>query len=573
METTIYMNVFIFILFSIINTVLSLKIPAVFLGFKKWLFKERAWEEGGIVYQRVFKVKNWKNKSPELSDIIKTIFTRKRIEIYDKDYLHKYLIESCRAELTHWGIIFSSFLFVLWSSVPRTSVMIIIALVLNLPYVIIQRYNRPRIINLLAYSGRKRASQFGKSSLSAQHRNPVSILFISADKTGYGHKSITEALQQQMTELNPDAHISIIDGFSLGKWMLRVSSRLYNPLAVNMPALWGILYRTGNHSTRLINAFLSRDIKNKLVKCLKEVQPDVIVPVHGAFVGSILNILEQEKLDIPVIPFIADLDNVAGLWADKRATYTLCPSVESKQTMLSLGIAEDKLRLVDFPVRKEFRDTASPAPKEGINWAEGASILLINGSQGSWQTMKMVRSLLKYSNCRISIMAGNNSSLKKYLENKLSLYIGDRVQIYGFTKDIKKHMLAADILVVRASPNVLMEAVNLCKPIIVVGALKGQEEKNPEFVVRHNLGVYCKDIKMLPHMVLELLSQNGKKLKKIQENQTGFRNPHAAREIAEFIIDSGCQAAGFYTLSSESDEDKLHAVEKTIPINRKQHMT
>ena len=89
-----------------------------------------------------------------------------------------------------------------------------------------------------------------------------------------------------------------------------------------------------------------------------------------------------------------------------------------------------------------------------------------------------------------------------------------RIQIYGFTKDIKKYMLAADILVIRASPNVLMEVVNLCKPIIIVSALKGQEEKNPKFVVRHNLGIYCKDIKMLPEMVTQLLFTKWEKAQK-----------------------------------------------------------
>ncbi len=564
MEATMHNNVFIFILFSVFNTVLSLKIPSAFLGFKKWLFKERKWEAGGTVYQRVFKVKLWKTTIPELSDLIKPIFPRKRITTYDKEYLYKYLTESCRAELTHWGIILSSLLFALWSSFTQTATMILLALTLNLPFVIIQRYNRPRIISFLAHSGKKRDSEIGKSSLSPQDRNPVRILFISAEKTGYGHKSITEALQQQITELNPDVYISIIDGFSLGKWMLRLSSKLYNPLAVNMPALWGIIYRTGNHTMRLVNILVSRDIKKKLIKCLKDVRPDVIVPVHGVFVGSVLNILEKEKLDIPVIPFIADLDNVTGLWADKRSKCTLCPSEESKQMMLSLGIAEDKLRLVDFPVRKDFSDCSTADPKDGNILAEqGASILLINGSQGSWQILKMARALLEYSTCHISIMAGNNSALKKYLERKLSLYIGGRVQIYGFTKDIKKHMLAADILVARASPNVLMEAVNLCKPVIVVGALKGQEEKNPEFVVRHNLGVYCKSIKTLPNTVHELLSQNGKKLKEIHDSQFKFRNPRAAREIAEFIIGSGYPVTGFHALSSEHDKEILHAMENS----------
>lgn len=563
MDTSVYMNVFIFTMFSIFITVLSLKIPTVSLDFRNWIFKEREWENGGIVYQRVFKVKHWKIIIPELSDYAQPIFQKKRIASYDKDYLYKYLIESCRAELTHWGIIFSSILFVFWSSFPQTVAIILFAFVMNLPFVIIQRYNRPRIICFLANSDRRMEGATGKS-LCSEERGPISILFISAEETGHGHKSITKALQQQITNINPNIHVSIIDGFSLGNWMMRASSRMYNPLVVNMPVLWGLLYRTGNYSMWPINALVSKIIKNNLIKHLEEIRPDVIIPVHGVFVGSVLNILEKENLDTPVIPFIADLDNITSLWADKRAKYTLCPSMESRQMMLSLGIEEDKLKLVDFPVRNDFCDISPTAPKAGKILAdEGVSILLINGSQGSWRILKMVRSLLKHINCRITVIAGNNSFLKKYLEKNLSLYIGKRVHIYGFTKDIKGHMFAADILVIRASPNVLMEAVTLCKPVIIVGALKGQEEKNPEFVVRHNLGVYCRDIKKLPNILLDLLAHNGEKLKEIYDNQVKFRNPQAAREIAEFIISDGCQAAGFYTLSSESNGNVRHATGKS----------
>ena len=556
-EATISSNVLVLILFSIFNTILSLKIPSAFLDQRRRLFRVRQWEDAGAVYQRMFKVKRWKNIMPELSDFFKKLFPKKRIASYDKAYLQKYLVESCRAELTHWGIIFSSFLFVFWNNFIKTAVMIVIAFVLNLPYIIIQRYNRPRIRSLLACSREKPAEEPGVSRFK-----PGSILIISADNTGSGHKSISQTLQQQISKLDPGVQISVVDGFSLGKRMLNMTSKLYNPLVVNMPALWGLIYRLGDHFVWLVRAFVSRHIRDKLLECLEDVRPDVIVSVHAVFIGSVLNILEKEKMDIPVIPFIADLDNVSGLWADKRSKCTLCPSVESKQTMLSLGIPEDKLRLVGFPVREEFSRYSPEPPDEGrVVPDEEASILLINGSQGSQRILEMSKVLLEHSNARISIIAGNNSSLKKCLERKLSQYTGARVRVYGFTKDIKTHMLAADILIIRASPNVLMETVNLCKPIIVVGALKGQEEKNPQFVARHNLGIVCTNVKKLPGMVSELLSQNGDKLKEIRDSQIRFRNPLAAREIAEFILGSDGKSAEFHN-SSSGDEGMYTRPEK-----------
>ncbi len=514
MQATIFGNVFVFILLSFFNTILSLKIQPVFLDYRRGLFRQRRWEDSGAVYQRIFKVKRWKNILPELGDFFKCIL---------------------------------SFLFGLWNNVIKTSVMIGIAFVLNLPYIIIQRYNRPRIRSRLAHSREKKAQEPDTSRFK-----PGRILIISAEKTGHGHKSITQTLQQQISKLDPGVQVTVVDGFSLGKKTLNWAGQLYDPLVVNIPALWGLIYRVGNHAVRPINAFVSKNIREKLVRCLEDVKPDVIVTVHAVFIGSVLNILKKENLDIPVIPFVADLDNISSLWADKRSEYTLCPSVEVQRSMLSLGIAENKLRLVGFPVREEFSGYAPKPQDEGRGVSdEGASILLINGSQGSRRILKMSKVLLKHSSAHISIIAGNNSSLIKHLKRELSPYTGARVQIYGFTKDIKTHMLAADILIIRASPNVLMETVNLCKPMIVVGALKGQEEKNPQFVARHNLGIVCTNVKKLPAMVSELLSQNGKKFMEIRDSQIQFRNPQAAQEIAEFILGSDSKAVDYYASASK----------------------
>ena len=427
----------------------------------------------------------------------------------------------------------------------RTADLILLALGLNLPYIIIQRYNRPRINSFLTCRNGKRSRPTGRSKPAVQNPLPRSVLFVSAEHTGHGHKSIVESLSRQISELDPDIRVSVIDGFSLGNKLWYALGKLYNPLAVNAPVLWGFLYRMGNHFVSLINAVVAILIRKKFRKCLEEVRPDVIVPVHASFVGSVLTILEKENLNIPVIPFIADLDNVSSLWADKRAHYTLCPSPESRRTMLSLGIPEDKLKLVGFPVREDFCAPSPALPKTGDLLTEkGASVLLINGSQGSRQTLQAAQNLLQHSNCRLSIMAGGNASLKKYLERELAPYAGGRVRIYGFTKNIKQHMLEADILVVRASPNVLMEAVNLGKPLIVTGALHGQEEKNPDFVVRYNLGVVCRDNARLAETVGELLAQDGQKLQEIYAAQMRFRNCRAAWEIAGFIIGSGRRAAG-----------------------------
>lgn len=146
---TFAVNMFIFMLFSAVISYVSAKMPKRLFYYNRWVFREMKWESDGQIYQRLFKVKIWKKFVPELSDFIKCIFPKKYIKVYNTAYLSNYLIESCRAEFTHWNIIMSSFLFSLWNDTFYTIIMIMVAVVLNLPYIIIQRYNRPRITKAL----------------------------------------------------------------------------------------------------------------------------------------------------------------------------------------------------------------------------------------------------------------------------------------------------------------------------------------------------------------------------------------------------------------------------------------
>lgn len=143
------LNLLTFFFFSVIITYLSNKMPDHFYSNGNWLLRQREWEKRGEFYQRVFRVKLWKKLLPELGDIVKSVFPKKRIKEYTREYLNKYIFESCKSEMTHWCIIFSTLLFFLWSEFEPAMMIVLLAIILNLPYIIIQRYNRPRIMGMV----------------------------------------------------------------------------------------------------------------------------------------------------------------------------------------------------------------------------------------------------------------------------------------------------------------------------------------------------------------------------------------------------------------------------------------
>ncbi|MCQ2010929.1 MAG: glycosyl-4,4'-diaponeurosporenoate acyltransferase [Sporolactobacillus sp.] len=160
-------NFIIFMIISLINTIISIKLPITIFQLDSWLFRERRWEKGGHFYQDWFNVKRWKSLLPELSDFLSFLFSKKQMKRSSPDYLYRFALETCRAELVHWCIMISSLLFTQWNHTGVSMLMIFIAVVCNLPYIMIQRYNRPRILSILANK---------KTNLNGNRINDLEVL-------------------------------------------------------------------------------------------------------------------------------------------------------------------------------------------------------------------------------------------------------------------------------------------------------------------------------------------------------------------------------------------------------------
>lgn len=124
-------------------------IPDKFLSYSAFLFRERKWEKGGKIYKKIFRVNKWKGYLPDGGAMVKGGYAKKSISDFSKENLNKFLIESCRAEIVHLIAILPFWVFGLFAPPIVIPIMLIYALAVNMPCVIVQRYNRPRFIKLL----------------------------------------------------------------------------------------------------------------------------------------------------------------------------------------------------------------------------------------------------------------------------------------------------------------------------------------------------------------------------------------------------------------------------------------
>jgi len=89
------------------------------------------------------------------------------------------------------------------------------------------------------------------------------------------------------------------------------------------------------------------------------------------------------------------------------------------------------------------------------------------------------------------VVAGRNLKLKQRLEAR-SWPIP--TFIYGFVRNMPDLMSAADILVTKAGPGTITEALNAGLPIILYSRLPGQEEGNVTYVTAEGAGIWAPNL-------------------------------------------------------------------------------
>lgn len=369
------------------------------------------------------------------------------------------------------------------------------------------------------------------------------ILILSSDVTGHGHKSITESLLERFADF-PEINVKVVDGFSLmGSLGLKIG-KMYGSITRTSKDAWKHIWDITEKRPSLIIEMSELSIQDRFIKLLDEFKPDGIITTHPNFNASATNILSRLNLKIPFFAVIADPVTISPLWCNPDATWTICPTGEAKEACLKAGVSAGRITVSGFPVRQRFTkhlNAAGPMTEQEIENSVRApafpiQFMIISGGEGSGNMSRQARILLKNFNCRVRLLCGRNKLLKRALEHTLAERYKDRVEILGFTENVQDLMLETGIMFTRASPNTMMEAIMCNVPLVITGALPGQEEGNPAFALKHGIGVVCTRPAQLMETVSGLLTNNCEKLIQMKKSQIRYRNPNGAKNITDFVI-------------------------------------
>lgn len=333
--------------------------------------------------------------------------------------------------------------------------------------------------------------------------NQKNILILTS-KTGGGHISLAEALRDLIEQELPAepgeneqnrtvTKAPVITIADPQPDFLPLHYRLVSRHALR---LWAAEFQFFDTPSRALLAHraIARLVRRRLHSLLDTIQPDLILTTYPFLSYEVMRLLEQRSSNVPLVLLFSDAHTVHTAWlTERQATAVFAPTRETCEQALAAGFAPERLHIVGWPVRDQFfraSFSSREARREQLARLHldpnRFTIFLQGGGEGTAHIHRALENILAggclTNHIQVILATGTNAALRERYKTIPHL------ATLPYTKEIAPFMAAADLIMGKAGPNMLFEAVTLGKPFMATTYIPGQEQANLSFIQRHNLG-------------------------------------------------------------------------------------
>lgn len=123
--------------------ILCVRLPRDVFDSQRKRYQAKHWEKGGRWYKDHLKIQLWKDKVPQF--VAKDGFSKSHITDLSLEYLDEFIMETCRGEWMHLANCLCALVLIVINAFPLGLIFGILVVLGNLPFALIQRYNRFRL--------------------------------------------------------------------------------------------------------------------------------------------------------------------------------------------------------------------------------------------------------------------------------------------------------------------------------------------------------------------------------------------------------------------------------------------
>jgi 1,2-diacylglycerol 3-beta-galactosyltransferase len=394
----------------------------------------------------------------------------------------------------------------------------------------------------------------GHRSAANAITNAIKLISQREQEEWQAHQSATQTdatlspVQEQAGKLTfsqlppPTYRIEIVDVFEeYSRFPLREAVKLYGPTIRYNPKLFGEVFHRSNREGTILkaNTLATPLIHNGLLRLITSVQPDVIVSIHPLVNHATIQVLRELKFHVPFLTVVTDLVSIHYSWFAPGADAYIVPTEQAKQLYLKRGLDPKRVHVLGMPIDPKF--TLPTESKRDLQERFGLNpgipvVLLVGGGDGAGGLQTAVRAISQaHLPVQLLVVTGRNRRLYAYLQQiRSQLHVP--AKIFGFVHNMPELMHAADVIVTKAGPGTICEALACRLPIILSGYVPGQEEGNVDYVVNNNVGVLAHNPIELVDALRLLLKPGSQELRRQLEHAKRLSKPYASFDIAHCIL-------------------------------------
>lgn len=372
---------------------------------------------------------------------------------------------------------------------------------------------------------------------------PCNILILTGS-VGSGHIAVARAIADAIHRVSgTHPSVEIVDFLTtLKNFATTATKKIYLGSLRISPKIYEFLFTHTDEKKVLLDTLNTIAIpfaQHKFLELMREKQPGVLVSTYPVFDILIKKCWKKYTREVakklPFVSVITDAMEIHRSWTYGNPDFFIVPNEDSKVSIMSFGIHEKRIKILGYPVSHKFFRCPPPVDfqKQWNLSPKRKTLLLILGTGIRWSKVKKIIRAIeqsKHKKMQLIIICGNHERWKKKLEKVAWPW---PTKITGWTKEFHTFIHGSDIVLTKAGGSTVMECVSSGKPMMIIGAIPGQEIGNAMLIQKYNLGtVLNNDLSDFDRALHYILTHESL----IKKNLAAQRNPRAAENVARFLI-------------------------------------
>ena len=389
---------------------------------------------------------------------------------------------------------------------------------------------------------------------------PPKRVLLAYLNTGGGHRSAALAVAEALKA----SYGAAVDALAVDvtarhfRWPLSDLNAAYEHLVGWKGQPWGLTYHLLNTTGRIrfLEPLWWHLTRAPILELVADTKPDAVVCCHPLLKAPLAKTLRRRGDSASLVTLVTDLASGHAAWFHPVEGHCLVPTEEARGDALRCGLAQDSVVVTGLPVGSAFVQAAGLSRAEARRRVgllpDKPAVVVIAGADGMGPFQALLRPLLeKGSTAQIVAITGRNERLRNRLR---AIAWPRRLHVTGFVENMHEWMAAADVLVTKAGPGTIAEALVVGVPMMLCGAVPGQEPPNVRYAVESGAAVWAPDPTRAAQTAHRLLWDERDTLREMRRRAASAGRPDAARSVAAFIWEA-VRGSGDRSFDESGDRD------------------